>query len=182
LRPEALGGLIHQTKAGLRAYPLHPALLNSPAADAVFAATETYLLPQAYPEGCPLHPSYPAGHAAIAGACSAILKACFEESLLLPGSVIPNADGSSLVPLLGYSPTVGDEINKLAFNISMARNWAGIHYRSDALAGLRLGEDVAISVLQDLVRTYTEDFPGFAFTRFNGTKVRISANAEVIEA
>lgn len=178
LRPEALGGLIHLTKSGQHPYPLHPSLLNSPAFDRVTAKTGTYLLPQAYPEGCPLHPSYPAGHAAIAGACSVILKACFEESLLLPGSVVPNDDGSSLVPLADYSPTVGDEINKLAFNISMGRNWAGIHYRSDAMAGLTLGEDVAISVLQDLVCTYTEEFPGFSFSRFNGTKVRIAAKAE----
>ena len=53
LRPEALGGLIHQTRAGTRTYPLHPALLASPAVDAVFAQTGTYLLPQSYPEGSP---------------------------------------------------------------------------------------------------------------------------------
>ena len=44
---------------------------------------------------------------------------------------------------------------------------------------MRLGEDVAISILQDLVRCFTEDFEGFAFTRVDGTKVRISPNGEV---
>ena len=48
------------------------------------------------------------------------------------------------------------------------------------MAGLRLGEDVAISILQDLVRTYTEDFEGFALTRMDGTKVRITPQGEVI--
>lgn len=175
LRPEALGGLVHQTKTGTREYPVSAALLNSPAVNAVFERTGSYLLPQAYPEGCPLHPSYPAGHAAIAGACSVILKACFEESMLLPGSVVPSPDGQSLLPASDFAPTIGDEVNKLAFNISMARDWAGIHYRSDATAGLRLGEDVAISVLEDLVCTYTEDFKGFSFTRFDGSKIRITA-------
>jgi len=181
LRPEELGGLVHQTKTGLRKYPVNPALLDSAAVNAVFTQTSSYVLPQAYPEGCPLHPSYPAGHAAIAGACSVVLKACFEESLLLPGSVIPTPDGHSLAPLPAYSPTVGDEVNKLAFNISMARNWAGIHYRSDATAGLRLGEDVAISVLEDLVCTYTETFKGFSFTRFDGSKIRITAQGGAVK-
>jgi hypothetical protein len=54
-----------------------------------------------------------------------------------------------------YSPTVGDEINKLAFSIAIGRSWAGIHYRSDCAAGFRLGEGVGISILQDLARTYT---------------------------
>ncbi len=43
---------------------------------------------------------------------------------------------------------------------------------------LRLGEDVAISILQDLVRTPSEEFEGFAFTRFDGTKVRINREGE----
>jgi hypothetical protein len=158
LRPEALGGLIQ------RKYPLHPTLLNSPAVQSTFARTGTHLLPQAYPEGCPLHPSYPAGHAAVAGACSIVLKACFEESMLMPGCVEPDADGLSLKPCSNYAPTVGEEVDKLAFNIAMGRDWAGIHYRSDTTAGLRLGEDVAIAILQDLVGTYTEDFKGFSFT------------------
>jgi hypothetical protein len=181
LRPEALGGLIHQTRAGIRKYPVHPSLLESEAVDAVSHRYGSWFLPQAYPEGCPLHPSYPAGHAAIAGACSVVLKACFDGSMLLPGCVEPNADGLSLVARRDYSPTVGDEIDKLAFNIAMGRDWAGIHYRSDAVAGLRLGEDVGISVLQDLACTYTEDFKGFSFKRFSGTRVHITPQGEVIQ-
>ena len=182
LRPEALGGLIHQTKLGIRKYLLHQAMLDSPAVQATLFRTGTYLLPQSYPEGCPLHPSYPAGHAAVAGACSIVLKACFEESMLVPGCVEPDPDGLSLKPCSNYAPTVGEEINKLAFNIAMGRDWAGIHYRSDTVAGLRLGEDVAISILQDLIGTYTEDFKGFSFTRLDGTKIRITPKGEVVQA
>ena len=180
LRPEALGGLVHYTRVGTRSYPVAPALLGSPAVDATFARTGTYLLPQAYPEGSPMHPSYPAGHAAISGACSVVLKACFNEEMLLPGCVVPSPDGLSLLPCSGYGPTVGAEIDKLAFNHALARNWAGIHFRSDDMAGLRLGEDVAISILQDLICTYTEDFKGFYFTRIDGTKIHITSRGEVI--
>ena len=45
--------------------------------------------------------------------------------------------------------TVGGELNKLAANIAMGRNFAGIHYRADADHGMRLGERVAIACLQD---------------------------------
>jgi len=68
---------------------------------------------------------------------------------------------------------VKGEIEKLAFNIAMGRNFAGIHYRSDAAAGIRLGEEVTISVLEDLVNTFNEDFAGFKFTRFDGTPVHV---------
>jgi hypothetical protein len=181
LRPEALGGLLHQTRVGIRKRPVNSLLVQSEAVDAVFTHTGTYLLPQAYPEGSPLHPSYPSGHAAIAGACSVVLKACFDSSMLLPGSVEPSPDGLTLKPRPDYSPTVGDEINKLAFNVAVGRNWAGIHYRSDCDAGLRLGEDVGISILQDLARTYSEDFKGFSFKRFNGMQIHISPQGEVVE-
>jgi hypothetical protein len=80
-----------------------------------------------------------------------------------------------------YSPTVGDEIDKLAFNIAMGRDWAGIHYRSDGVAGLRLGEDVGISILQDMASTYTEDFKGFSFKRYDGTEIRITPKGEVVQ-
>jgi hypothetical protein len=115
----------------------------------------------------------------MAGACSVVLKACFDGLMLMPGCVEPSADGLSLVPCSDYAPTVGDEINKLTFNIAMGRNWAGIHYRSDNTAGLRLGEEVALSILQDLACTYTEDFKGFFLTRIDGTNVHITPGGEV---
>jgi len=182
IRPEELGGLIHFTRTKAKACPLHPSLLESNAVDAVFASTGCYLLPQAFPEGCPMHPSYPAGHATIAGACSVILKACFDGTMLLSGSVEVAPDRLSLRECQGYSPTVGDEIDKLAFNVAMARNWAGIHYLSDDMAGLRLGEDVGLSVLQDLAQTFSEEFKGFFITRFDGSKVYVTPRGELVPA
>lgn len=45
--------------------------------------------------------------------------------------------------------TVGGELNKLASNMALGRNRAGIHYRTDGIEGLRLGEATAIRYLQD---------------------------------
>jgi membrane-associated phospholipid phosphatase len=173
-RPEAFGGRVHQTKLGLTKYPIHAELMNSEALKTVFAANGNYLLPQAYPEGCPLHPSYPSGHATVAGACSAMLKAFFDETQILTNCVVAGADGTSLSPYPDTALTVGGEINKLAFNVAMGRDFAGIHYRSDAEAGIRLGEDVAIAMLQDVANTFAEDFTGFRFTRVDGTPVQVS--------
>jgi len=177
LRPEEFGGRVHQTKIGAAHYPIHQDLLNSGGLRATFAANGTYLLPQSFAEGCPLHPSYPAGHATVAGACSAMLKAFFDESQIITDCVMASPDGLSLIPLDNTALTVGAEVNKLAFNIAMGRNFAGIHYRSDAEAGFRLGEDVAIAMLQDLINTLTENFDGFSFTRLDGAPVRITKTA-----
>jgi hypothetical protein len=97
----------------------------------------------------------------VAGACSVILKAFFDETEIMTNTVIANVDGTTLLPYNEVALTVAGEINKLAFNVAMGRNFAGIHYRSDAEAGIRLGEDVAIALLKDLADTFAEDFTGF---------------------
>jgi len=173
-RPEEFGGRVHQNKIGGANYPIHADLMNSAALKAVFAANGNYLLPQAYPEGCPLHPSYPSGHATVSGACSVMLKAFFDETQIMTNCVVASADGTALAPYSDTALTVGGEINKLAFNVAMGRDFAGIHYRSDAEAGIKLGEDVAIAMLQDYVNTFAESFTGFKFTRVDGTPVTIS--------
>jgi len=174
LRPEEFGGLVHQTLSGMARYPVAPDLLTSAALSTTLQTRGSYLLPQAFPEGCPLHPAYPAGHATVAGACTAVLKAFFDENGLVTDSVVANSDGTALSPFEDTALTVGGELDKLAFNIAMGRNFAGIHYRSDAMAGFRLGEDIAIAKMQDLVNIFTEDFSGFQFTRLDGTPVMIT--------
>ena len=127
----------------------------------------------AYPEGSPLHPAYPAGHAAIAGACTTVLKAFFKESFVMPQPVEASADGLSLLPYRGSDLTVGGELNKLASNIALGRDAAGVHWRSDGIEGIKLGEAVAIWILRDLRGTYHEDFQGFSLTKFDGTPITI---------
>ena len=175
LRPEEFGGRVHQTKVGAAQYPIHPDLMKSAALPMVYAANNSYLLPQAFPEGCPLHPSYPAGHATVSGACSVMLKAFFDETQIVTNCVVASDDGLSLNPYTGPALTVGGEVNKLAFNVAMGRDFAGIHYRSDGETGLLLGEHVAMAVLQDMVDTYAENFSGFHFTLMDGTPVTIGS-------
>src|SRR5262249_2093614 len=123
-----------------------------------------------YPEGCPQHPAYPAGHACIAGACVTVLKAFFNESFAIPNPVEASADGTTLNPYTG-ALTIGGELNKLAANVALGRDTAGRHWRTDGVEGLRLGEAVAISILRDEKTTFNEDFNGFSLTQFNGTTI-----------
>jgi membrane-associated phospholipid phosphatase len=179
LRPEAFGGLVHLQKTANR-YPglLHADVLGSPVLDRLQAKFGSFLHPAAFPEGCPTHPSYSAGHATVAGACVTVLKAVFDESFVIQNPVVPSADGLSLEPYQGSATlTVGGELNKLASNIATGRNLAGVHWRSDALESLLLGEAMAISILADQRPTYNENrggfFQGYTFTRFNGTRITV---------
>jgi hypothetical protein len=178
LRPEEFGGRVHQTKVGAAQYPINSDLMNSAALPMVYAANGSYLLPQSYPEGCPLHPSYPAGHATVAGACATMLKAFFDETQIVTNCVVASDDGLTLNPYSGPALTVGGEINKLASNVAMGRDYAGIHYRSDGEAGFLLGEQVAIAILRDMVDTYAESFGGFQFTLMDGTPVSIGTRSQ----
>ena len=173
LRPEEFAGRIHNHLSKTAQYPLHEEVLNANAVDTVFRTYRSYLLPMAYPEGCPTHPVYPAGHAAIAGACATVLKAFFNESFVFPSPVVTIPDGLALVSYKGAELTVGGELNKLASNIALGRNAAGVHWRSDSIDGLKLGEAVAIGVLTDLRTTCREEFGGFSFTKFDGTTITI---------
>lgn len=143
----------------------------------------TLLLPMAYPEGSPMHPSYGAGHATVAGACVTILKAFFDASAQLPATYVPTEDGETLMNVafhedeeaFGDGPqmrdgmeegeeeevtrlTVEGELNKLCSNMSIGRNWAGVHYFSDYYESIVMGEKIALSLLQEQKITLTEEF------------------------
>lgn len=150
-------------------FPLHADILASSAVAATKNKTGTWLLPQAFPEGSPLHPSYAAGHATVAGACVTLLKFYFREDYVLPSPVVPDALGLNLLPYVGPSLTVGGELNKLAANVGIGRNIAGVHWRSDATASFLLGEQVAMEFLRTKKPTYNENVPAWTATGFDGT-------------
>ena len=173
LRPEAYGGLVEKTLNGQVGAPLHPDLLNSQALEETFAKYNNYLLPQAFPEGSPLHPSYGAGHATVAGACVTVLKALFDtDNFNIPSPVQPDTTGDNLVVYPGTLTATG-ELHKIAYNVALGRDFAGVHWRSDG--GLTLGEEIAISVLKDQKYTHhiAEGNGSCTFTKFNGTVVTI---------
>lgn len=176
IRPETVGGRIHNHLTGRRRYDfLDAGMLQSEAVGRTFAKYGTYLLPQAYPEGSPLHPSYGAGHATCAGACATVLKAWFDESAVLPDPVVPDAAGTALVPYTGADAgriTVGGELNKLAANIANGRNIGGVHYRSDYTDSVRLGERLAIEIIRRQKAHFNESH-SVTLTRFDGQAITV---------
>jgi hypothetical protein len=74
--------------------------------------------------GTPRHPAYPSGHSTYSAAASEILAYFF--------------------------PDERQQWNRLANNIGTARLWAGVHWRSDHIAGQRIGRAVAHLVAQQL--------------------------------
>lgn len=122
-------------------------------------------------------PSDPSGHANISGACLTMLKACFCPSYVHPDPVVACPRGKQLLPGTDANHTAGNESDNLAFNIGMARNLAGIHWRTAAWEGMKLGEQVAICILRDMAASYVEDFGVFQLTRFDGSKITITAGA-----
>ena len=179
LRPEEFGGRLHFTLVNQMNYPIHRDVLNSRAVAKVQSERGTCLLPQAFPEGCPQHPSYAQGHATVAGACATLLKAFLDEKHPLEHLLEiaePSEDGLRLESYEGTDATqmtIGSELDKLAGNIAAGRNFAGIHWRSDYVEGLLLGEAVAIAVLRDQRQTFSEDFHGLTFTKFDGNVVTV---------
>lgn len=169
LRPEAAAGSVDRTKASMAAFPLHADILNSVAVGATKTKHGTWLLSQAFPEGSPLHPSYAAGHAAIAGACVTVLKFWYKEDFVIPMPMVPDANGTMLMPYTGPPLAVGGELDKLANNAAMGRNIAGIHWRSDTTASLKLGEEVAVAMLREKKRTVNEPMGTWTATGFDGT-------------
>lgn len=137
---------------------------------------ETRLLPMAFPEGSPMHPSYGAGHASVAGACVTVLKAFFKHTEKLPFAFVPTENGRRLKDIKEETKidlTIEGELNKLASNISIGRNWAGVHYYTDYRESIRLGEEVALGILQEQALTFREKFSMTVPLFFSDVPVRI---------
>ena len=162
----------------------------------------TYHLPMAFPEGSPMHPAYGAGHATVAGACVTILKAFFDTSAVLAqdisgrvafkrlaagdtaiayrAPVLPgpgSGEGVSGNTLDNFTPTqfltLEGELNKLAANISIGRNMAGVHYFTDYYDSLRMGERIAIGILEEQALGYLTDPFVLSVPTFDGSVERI---------
>jgi hypothetical protein len=192
LRPEEFGGRIDVHLRGIKSYrSFHSSikdlgdktkgvLKEINAYNQRYFGQDTFLLPQEYVEGCPLHPAYPQGHATVAGACVTILKALTRDVKLVNENIAivePNADGTELQLYDNRRGDINDitlhgELNKLASNTGLARDIAGVHYRSDYTNGLRLGEAVAIWYLCDIRNTYEEEF-SFKFNTFDNHQITI---------
>ena len=164
-----------------------------------FNGNKDALLPMAFAEGSPMHPAYAAGHATVAGACVTVLKAFFDTGAVF----VTDKDGvlantSFRHPKKGDKPiafeafnngaklrqtpqplceplTLEGELNKLAANISIGRNMAGVHYFSDYSDSLRMGEKIAIGILEEQALCYPTDPFTMSVRTFDGDMVHIGA-------
>jgi hypothetical protein len=181
LRPEAMAGrLVKEMEGALPAGTVHADSIASATIAAVKAANlaaggdNKAFLPLLYAEGSPTHPAYPAGHAAISGACVTIIKLYIADGAWSSTGLaaVESIDGSSLSPYAGAdasSMTIHGELNKLAANIATGRNIAGVHYRSDGDEGMKLGEKVAIQWFKDLREQQNEEIGSVSIVKFDGT-------------
>jgi hypothetical protein len=190
LRPEEYGGLVQARLTGTSPSPqaaaaLNPDVLNSAVLPLINSTYGSYLLPQAFPEGSPTHPCYPTGHGAVAGACITAIKFFYDgtqkiQPLLTAAGrnvVVPSDDGLTLNPYTGSdsgSLDINGELSKLAFNISLGHGiHAGIHFRSSTFWSILLGEQIALSILNDRAKSYDEPFT-ITITKFDGALAKIS--------
>jgi hypothetical protein len=66
--------------------------------------------------------------------------------------------------------TIGRKLNKLASNVSLDRNFAGVHWRSDHAESPKLGEQVGLQLLRETIQIYNEPV-SIRVTKFDGTQV-----------
>ncbi|MEM8895217.1 MAG: vanadium-dependent haloperoxidase [Bacteroidota bacterium] len=157
------------------------------------------LLAMPFVEGSPMHASYGAGHATVAGACSTILKAYFDHTLnfnyepfekgtrlsfskvrCADKVFVAEASGASLKRTSSSALTIEGELNKVAANVSIGRDWAGVHYYSDYVQSMLLGEEIAIGLLQEQSLTYLpSEGTSMTLPKFDGSIVKI-INGQVL--
>jgi len=205
LRPEALGGRIHNLVLDpslIDRYPINEEIWQTANAQALLqwvsdenaaqgARPPSYVLKQAYPEGSPMHPSFPAGHAAIAGCVGTIMKGLFNEAFPITDplgtpdgefALIANEGGTDLDvydgPGSDQALTLQGETHKLVSNIAFGRDWAGVHYRIDGWEGLLAGEYQGINLFQEQARSWNPD-QYIELTTYLGTHIRIKAGGEI---
>jgi hypothetical protein len=183
LRPEQLSVWVHDVKKNIlpnkNNFDLSDVLLENIVLEQIEDLYGNYTIPLTYPEGCPVHPSYPAGHSVCAGACSTIMKMYYDcskkwHTLTQP---VQSIDGDSLTPYTDADHneiTVLSEIDKLCSNVSLGRSWSSVHYRSDDIEGMLLGEQIAIAWMADNLSSTVENWldgkiPKISFTKFDGT-------------
>ncbi|MEO0625149.1 MAG: vanadium-dependent haloperoxidase [Pseudomonadota bacterium] len=160
---------------------------------------KTHFLPMAFAEGSPMHPAYGAGHATVAGACVTVLKAFFDTDTVFvkpkgggeavfkrfdtndtPVAYVSDLGSGGTGETLVESPkppllTLEGELNKLAANISIGRNMAGVHYFTDYYDSVRMGEEIAIGILEEQALGYTTDPFVLSVPTFDGETRRIGA-------
>ncbi|MBW8637001.1 hypothetical protein K1W69_07355 [Hoeflea sp. WL0058] len=144
-----------------------------------------YLLPMAWPDGAPMSPSYGSLRAAVAGACVTVLKAVFDMNVAYTRATgakykyAPGALSGERLEVAGniFGITLEGELNKLASNIAIGDRFAGAHFHSDCYESLRLGECLAVGIVQEQLLEYGVAM-SMSFTGFDGERITIASNGK----
>ena len=196
-RPARADGEAHATRPHA-----DPHLLRDDLDPTGWDDTNNYMMPMAFAEGSPMHPSYGAGHATVAGGCVTILKAFFNtvdedgSPTLWPNDLpivqVEPGSGAQMLRDISASDdrlrsdpvTIAGELNKLAANISIGRNMAGVHYYTDYYESLRMGERVSTGILIEHLSQMDEpaemDFHSFDGDHVHLLKADASSNVQII--
>lgn len=170
-RPEAYAGIL-ELKPGALTSTASSYLTSDASIIALEAANGNYLLPMAYPEGSPMHPTFPAGHATSAIAVCTLLKILFSDGEMPMPMQIDTA--TTLVPYAGGDTmTVHGELNKLAMNVADGRTMAGVHFIDDNRA-VSLAEAVAEQVFLDAARESRGTGLSCSYTNMAGEVVTLN--------
>ena len=143
IRPEELAAYFEQRRLWIDILDVeikafvdsnYEAFINNEAVIKSFNKYNTYLLPQAYIEGCPLHPDHPKGHFTFARAIVECLKSVFDNQSMPKLSV--NELWDTIIqsePVMLY-----DELDSFADQIDLARSYAGVHFLQDEVRKLNI--------------------------------------------
>ena len=91
---------------------------------------------------------------------------------------VASPSGTTLVEVSLSEPlTVGGELDKLAANIAIARDMAGVHFYTDYIDSMTMGEEVAIRTLDEAMSAFpyypTAVRPSVTIPKFLGGHERI---------
>lgn len=169
IRPEKIGMEVERIRVkGINEYRL--ATPPSDLLDLVHSKISSHLLSQVYDTGSPISPSKPSDLAALFAAVVTVFKFYFDVT----GTV-------AAVELVDGKPKLNDkvalsiegELHKWCNNLSFGTLWAGINTYGDCINGIKIGEQVAISCLQDIVHRYPYPISQ-EIKRFNGKYIKFS--------
>jgi hypothetical protein len=145
----------------------------------------------------------PEAYGGLAGACVTVLKAWFkgDEPIQHPVDLVSTAAYTGLPPITNGDPTflwtgaipqlpaytgndltVEGELNKIACNVAMGRSMGGVHFRTDNVRSLRLGETIAIVFLARELADFIDKGMGnrdpyLEFNSFDNNKIKITPGA-----
>lgn len=167
VRPEEYAGILHFNSKYLP-QNVADSLKEDQFVKAMFDKHGTYLLPMVWPHGSPVHPEHVQGHSSVSMSVATMLKMIFDEDQEFDKVRYVDTDGTLKTRPNTEGLTVHGELNKLAYNVGIARVMAGVHFNSSVSNNTDWSENVAEAVMQMEMAPFGECY--VEYTAFDGTK------------